>query len=95
MKLHNYDPLAYASDRLENIIIISIVCFVSFVLLTCAIYFWNKKRKDSRARLAARQERAIVSLYVDTFNPHPFGQTGCVVCKHANIFQFTMWTYIL
>jgi hypothetical protein len=53
--------------------------WVICIIIACAIYFWNKKRKDGRARLAARRERTILSIY-DTSNPTLFGQIECVVC---------------
>jgi hypothetical protein len=86
MLLYDYDHPADGGNRLQKIIIISIVGFVSFVLIVGGIYCCNKKRKDSRARLAARRERVRVLIY-DTSDPPQFGQTECVVCWHefANI----------
>jgi hypothetical protein len=81
MLLYDYDPPADGGNRLQKIIIISIVGFVSFVLIVGGIYCCNKKRKDSRARLAARRERVRVLIY-DTSDPPQFGQTECVVCWH-------------
>jgi hypothetical protein len=81
MTLKDFDTPAFAGTKLEKIITFSALGIGLFVLFGLGIYCWSKKRDDSRARFAARQERVRVSIY-DTSNPPQFGQTECIVCWH-------------